>query len=329
MRILVAFLFLVLAACGGGSSGDTVSSMDTGGITAAQLAFSTRAGAAQSDNGLAFAGPASAVGDVSGAGPINVKVIQAVTDWDTGTTSFAISDEVLVVSLLDLNNFSVTINGETVTFTDSVSANPNANSIAWESVVDNTDLGAFSGNGTYYSFAGGEDPGLTGEFDTQAFFVYGFETDPAEIAALVGTNMGDVTYSGNFKGFGQIMDTDGAIVQGNVQTSGAINIVADFDDASTVNGTLNGSIVRGTANPAFVMGFSTDIVGNGFAADLNCNTGCNDNGSIIAGAFYGRNAAETSGLMGFDVTTDFEDPNNVGQTIERRFMGGAGFTATK
>jgi len=46
--------------------------------------------------------------------------------------------------------------------------------------------------------------------------------------------------------------------------------------------------------------------GNDFAAD----PACEDSASNIAGVFYGEDALETSGLVGFDATFETEEAHN-------------------
>ena len=288
---------LLLAACGGGGSDSS----------------SAATGSDASSNGLPFANSASTVADVEGAGEIDIKVVRALTDYDSGTTQLVMSDETVTIESFDgadQDVFTITLDGETFVV-DGENGTDNANGEPW--IADRPTSGEASGTLSIRSFAGAADPDVTGEFDSEAFFVVGFETNPDQIEAIVGK----VMYTGEFRGFGQVLDADGAVVDSQVFVGGDVNITAAFDDISTVEGSLIGTGSSPESSVPFDTAFSANIEGNGFAADLTCTNGCTDNASSIAGAFYGEDALETSGIIGFDVET------NDGQ----QFIGGAGFTA--
>ena len=301
-------VLLVLAACGGGSDGGG------GGVstnaTTQQLSFATTDSDASS-NGLPFANSESTVADLEGA-EIDIKVVRALTDYDNGTTQLVISDETITIDSLDgagEDVFTITLDGETFVV-GGENGTANANGVPWN--TDRFTSGSASTTASIFSYAGEADPNFTGEFDSEAFFVVGFETDPDEIANLVG----QIMYTGGFAGFGQLIDADGTISNERFVT-GDIDITANFDDG-TVDGTLTSGEIEVSAgiDASFDAEFSTGIEGNGFAADLACTNGCTDSTSGIAGAFYGEDGLETSGLIGLDVQID------AGQ-----FIGGAGFTA--
>ena len=181
-----------------------------------------------------------------------------------------------------------------------------------------------SATGAVYAYEDAENPALTGEFDTEAFFAFGYETDPDEIAALVGTAI----YSGDFAGYGQVIDpATGGVIQSEQKFSGTIDLMADFGASSpSVSGDLDGTFdFDGTV---FSTSFSAPIEGNGFAGSLD-NMTCTDavclSDSELAGAFFGTNALETSGLLGMNVRVIPDvDPDG-----EYRFISGGGFTATQ
>ena len=322
MRISVLPALLFTAACGSSGSGS-----DTPDVSQQpSLFFGTRAGEPAA-NGLDFAGDSSILRDVDGAGPIRVKVVRALTDWDSGQTRLVISDEILEVDDSDIAegdpNFTITLDGETLQFVDG-NGPSNANGGNWRSRMNSAGLA--SGSASIFDYILEADPSLTGEFDTEAFFVFGFETDPAEIAALTG----DVMYSGEFAGSGQLLRSDGTVFIGEVKTEGDINLTASFSDGS-ISGTVIGEYLENDPGDAFLtqfnMSFSTDIDGNGYAADLTCNTGCDANESIIAGTFFVQDALETSGLIGFDVQAEVPNPENESELVDTRFISGASYTA--
>ncbi len=319
MKKIVFTSLLALAACGSsGTSSDTVD------VTAAALSFGTSSGSAAA-NGLDFATALSDLSDVEGAGPINIKVARALTDWDSGTTRLVISDETLEVESLNDGYFAITLNGERLVFDAEGNPEATANGSTWESYF-NTE-GQVSGTGAIYDYARGQDPMLTGEFDTEAFFVFGIETDPAEIAVMVG----EVVYNGGLEGYGQLLDASGNVFIEEVNVQGSIELTVSFDDTDTVNGSLNASLFGDGEDSLNTvdMTFSTGIEGNGYAADLVCTDGCADQSSIIAGAFFGEDALETSGLIGFDISAEIENPDVPETLIDTRFISGAGFTATQ
>jgi len=332
MRVISIVSLLAVAACGGGGGGSGGSGGSGGGPTppppalnSNALFFGTPDGSTTAANGQPFATALSALDDIEGAGVFNVKVVRAQTDWDSGETTFILSDETVTVTELDGGGvFEITLGGETITIDDGDSVAPNANGRSWQAQLNNS-LGAVSGTGLLFDFVGAENPALAGEFDAGALFVFGHETDPAEIAAL----MGPSNYSGDFNGVGQLLDANGSVIGSRVLTSGTVTIGATFGNTASISGTVAGMIEDGHGNPAFNMDFTTDLDGNGYASDLDCLSGCDDNASVIAGAFYGVDALETSGLIGLDITTDVTDPANTGQTIEGRYLGGAGFSATQ
>lgn len=277
--------------------------------------------AGASGNGLPFAVPASVVADLETAGSMKVKVVRAVTDWESGSTRLLISDETMSLAAGDiagnLDNMTITLNGETLNFVAGAAPASNGQT-AWANYVNTT--GVVSGTGSVYSYTYGATPVLTNEFDTEAFFAFGYETDPDEIAALVGS----VTYNGAFEGFGQVLDpSSGAVVSSEEYYFGAISLAADFG-SNSVSGDLDGSFVYdGTV---FSTSFAAPIEGNGFTGSMDSMTCTNAvclSNSQIGGAFYGTDALESSGLLGMDVRVD---PNS---GAEYRFIAGGGYTATR
>lgn len=310
-----AFLLPLLAVCACGSSSNTLDPEPAKlPLPVNPLFFGTDGDS--SANGLAFATAATTIEDIEGAGPFTARVARFKTDWDTGETRLLITDETVTINALDIGGeddetFTITLEGETLTFVDGDGPNVPGGGRAWESYF--FDEGEASGILTFYSYAFGPDgdPDVTGEFDSEAFLAVGFETDPSQIAAL----SGEVGYFGNFYGYGQGLNSDGDVVNAEVQVEGDIAIMADFG-ASRIDGTLEGEF---DDDIEFEMAFDTDIVGNGYASSLACTSGCNASASNIGGVFYGQDALETTGVIGLDIS------NEDGE----RFVSGAGYIATQ
>ncbi len=313
LRVFTAFAsVLSLGACSAGTA-----FLGSGN----DLFIGTR-DAGASANGLPFALPASVLADLEAEGAIKVKVARTFTDWETGVTRLLISDETLTLSPDDLTNslenIVLTLDGETLTFAASNAPASNGQD-DWNSYLNS--LGSISGTGAVYSYEGGTNPALSGEFDSEAFFAFGYETDPDEIAALVG----NVVYSGLFEGYGQVISpTTGAVVENEVQFGGTIDLTANFD-ANTIGGDLNGTIGH-LADTDFQTSFDVPIEGNGFLGSMDTMT-CTDatciSNSDIGGAFYGVDGLETSGILGMNVRVI-----PVGDS-EYRFISSGGFTATQ
>jgi hypothetical protein len=283
--------------------------------------------ASNSANGQPFAVSDSVLEDLEEAGTIKVKVVRALTDWDSGATRLLVSSETLSLSNDDitssLDNITLTLNGEIIELVGGSAEVANNPLNSWSSYLNT--VGDVSATGTVYTYEYAEDPNLTGEFDTEAFFAFGFETDPDEIAALVGTAI----YSGDFAGFGQVIDpSTGDVILSEREFSGTITLTAEFGATTPdVSGDLDGNINYADGSfTDFTASFSAPIKGNGFAGSLD-NMTCTDavclSDSELAGAFYGTDALESSGLLGMNVRVipDADD--------EYQFISGGGFTATR
>lgn len=134
----------------------------------------------------------------------------------------------------------------------------------------------------------GSMDGINGE----AAYVFGFETDPATIAARPG---GTSTYVGDFQ-------VAGRVAGANTETEyeGQITVDVNFvdDDADfTLLGNFDGSSVVNMS------GNGLDIFDNSIAGRLDCTTGCDGPGSSAVDAtFYGPNADELGGVLAIDIT---------------------------
>jgi len=328
LRLVIIPSLVCLAACGSNSGS---SDSDQTVVEAAQIEENfffplpgTRAGASPS-SGLGFATNDSALEDVDGAGEINVQVVRTVTDHEAGETRLVLTNEVAEFTSIFSDVASITIDGETLVF--DFGSNPESVPGGQLWIVETPLTGDVSGIVNAYVYESAENPSLSGEFDSDAYFVVGFETDPAEIAALTGT----ATYVGEMFGYGQVVDAnDGSLLDSEVEIEGEITINADFADLGTVNGGFSAEMSGGFDNRfanSVEMDFDADLDGNGYVANLNCSSGCSENASEIAGAFFGKDAIETTGVVAFDITETLEDQNAPGTFIETQFLSGAGFLA--
>jgi hypothetical protein len=135
--------------------------------------------------------------------------------------------------------------------------------------------------------------GSLNDINGEAAYVFGFETDPATIAARSG---GTVTYTGDFQSFGSLAGAPNS----DTEYAGGMIVGVDFTGTRNATVALDGQI-GGTQDVD--MSGTMGLVGNGFFGDLNCNTaGCTNNGSEIDATFYGPNADELGGVLAIDIT---------------------------
>lgn len=288
----------LLTACGSGSGSGSAGSDDT--------FFVGSTGGSVAASGLPFATPSSVLADVEGE-TITVKVVRFIMDWDTNTLSREITEETLTIPEGDtseeLDDITLTLGGETLTFVDGAAPTSSAQG-DWTS-RDAQILTNVMG-GSIYVYEYDENELLTGEFDSQAFFIIGNETDPDVISAASNT----IFYSGFTDGYGTILDVDGNAIFTEAPFFGDINLIANLGDG-LVSGSFDDSSFAGVE---VEMSFEdAPIVGNGFVADLEASCvdfTCSTEGTI-GGAFYGDDAQETGGIFGFDLTMDNEEfPEN-------------------
>lgn len=275
--------------------------------------------ASSSANGLPFAIPGAVLADLESEGEIKVKVVRSYTDWESGTTRLLISDEKLTLGSNSTSNgledIVLTLGGETLIFVGGLAAASNGQD-DWRTYIATS--GAVSGVGALYSYEDSENVALSGEFDSEGFFTFGYETDPDEIVALVGS----VIYNGSFNGYGQTIDpSTGNVVSSEQEFLGTITLTANFD-SNDIEGTLDGTFDYSGTD--FETSFSAPIEDNGYLGTLDSMT-CSDaiclSNAEIGGAFFGVDGQETSGVIGMDVRVI----PNVGD--DYRLIGGGGFTA--
>lgn len=268
-------------------------------------------------NGQPYATAGSALADLEADGPIQVRVVRSYVDHNTGITRLLVSDEFLTLSPGDVSdwlpNVAISIDGQTLVFADYETTGPKGQ--LWGVYL--LGLGEVSGAGGVFSYTDGQN---AAPFDTEAFFAFGLQTDPAEIVALSGS----AGYIGNFEGWGQVLDPgSNTVLLTEEKVSGAIALIANFD-SGTVDGGLDGLLA--VDDREFTVLFSAPISGNGYSTPIqtfDCVNATCVSRSEIAGVFYGADALETSGIIGLDVTVRPDDG------VPYRFVSGAGFTAVQ
>lgn len=301
-----------LGACGGGGPK----------MRAADGEFFIGAEAGPSANGLAFATGAELLSDLEGQA-MQVRLARFVHDVSDGTTDLVVSEETVVLppGFADLGNRDVflTLDGVPLIFDAGRAVLPSGQRI-W--AFSNRALAA-SGTAGIYTYEIYDPSAGADSIDLEGYFAYGWETDPAVVAGRAGT----ANYVGAFYGYGQRLALDGAVENREVAALGAVVFEADFARME-ISGQLETQLDPGGDAIAFDLVFvDAPIVGNGFvgAPDMVCDPGmaCTS-ATSVGGAFYGGNAEEISGVIGFDETV--ADPAT-GEGY--RFLGAAGFSAAQ
>ena len=312
----LAVSLVALTACGAGTDG---------GVTDERFVGSTGAVAS---NGLEYAQKFSTKDDTIGV-PISVRVLRSVPN-ETGTgASLVWSDAVITISDSPqadgwkTRDMVMEIDGETINIVERFSTEGALGADEWR-VWSYLQGGGVSAEAIYSYDAG------TGDDFSEGTYLFGFETDPATL----GNSGSYARYTGDFAGSGQVYLANGATPSEYVYASGEFEIDVNFASGE-VDGTLDGSVgsVAGYsyASNEFAAGFESEIVGNGFVADLEvtCTAECEDNGSFLGAAFYGRGASEVAGIAGLDFTLEglsetAGDPTN---TTTGTFVGAVGLVS--
>ena len=259
---------LSLAACGGG-----------GAVPAPQAGT----------NGLAFAAGGEKPDDLIGVA-MPVTVIRAVTDHGSGATRLVASAERLTLDEIGTNlGIRLTLGTETLTFVNAEARDSGGK--LWSTYL-NTSGDASSTLGVFhYDYEGG-----AGDFDTEGFLVFGFETDPRWLSRETGS----VRYRGDWFGYGTVVDAAGAVVAAEAGGGGTLTLDADLD-AMRIGGEIAGSFT--TFGDVSGRVSSATIDGNGFAAavTLDCPpAGTCGSETALSGRFFGAEGGEISGLIAWD-----------------------------
>ena len=118
----------------------------------------------------------------------------------------------------------------------------------------------------------------------ETHYVFGFETDPAEITS------GTATYSGGFQASGLLNGTTEAEYEGDA--------IFDVNFAGRVEGAFDGRL-NNTTDVDLTLG-QTSFGGNSFEGDLSCASGCSGAAGSVGGTFYGPNAEELGGVLALE-----------------------------
>ncbi|MDO6590721.1 hypothetical protein DS901_05310 [Loktanella sp. D2R18] len=263
-KSMILIALLSTTACGGGGGDeDPVVTPDPGanglpyGVVGQDLSD-----AEGTEMSLAAAGYDTSVGaSVTQGGTVTLA-----TDFLTGgpadlsaldATIFMFGEEVTI------SNGSGVLNGNVVTLTYEPSRSGDyAGAI---SIANHTSGGVYQGETAY---------------------VFGFETDPADMETI-----GTVNYSGGFLAQG----VSGA---SEAEYEGTIAIAVNF--AGTATGSLDG-VVGGSTDMDMTLSGGT-LSGNAITAGLGCSVGCSGDGDLDA-TFYGPNADELGGVLAIDTNT--------------------------
>jgi hypothetical protein len=300
-------LLIAMGACGGSSNPDQVSRVITGPNA---LNIGTES-TTESATGLPFAIDFDPETDEI-SGNVAVRLVRFETDYESGVTQIIISDEVLTVPP-GTEDFSgtITYKGETITLVDDgddfEGDLSNGQTLFGFVNVEGDFASAFS----LYTYVADEIG-----FDSEGSFILGFETNPNDLPE----DFGITTYTGAFAGYGNIIDSDGAVFVQEEFIDGTVMVDVSFSDGG-VSGELdiNTETLGGTT---FIMD-PTSIVGNGFSTTATTVAGCESCSSStqIGGAFFGPGAEELAGLAGIDFTdTQGEE--------DLRLVGAGAYVAT-
>ncbi|MDX8348832.1 hypothetical protein SLH49_12660 [Cognatiyoonia sp. IB215446] len=278
---------LALAACGGGGGSSSSGGGSGGG-----------GGSSSGTNGLDFGANGQELSDAEGA---DVTMRSASFQAGNGPS---IEDATITLDAGFFNGGTANIDGRIEIFGQSVDITNGAGTLpTGENVVV-----VFEPDraGTYAAALEVQVSAGTGSIDGEQAYVFGFETNPSQIAARTS---GTATYSGDFLAFGSLNGSS------NTQTDyeGQITVVVDFTGSGNADVDLDGRL-----NGATDVDLSADnlaISENGFDGSLSCDTGCSGGGSSIDATFYGPNAVELGGVLDIDVNVGADSFDGVGTFV--------------
>jgi hypothetical protein len=258
---LALVALLAATACGGGGGDDPVVTPPTGGNGLSYGVAGQNLSAAEgTEMSLANAGFETG----SGAAVTQGGTVTLAADFLTGGPSNL--------------NATIFIFGEEVPITGGTGTLSNGNivTLEYDPSRNETYAGAFS--------AANHDAGT---YVGEAAFVFGFETDPADMRET-----GTAEYSGGFL-------ANGVMGGSEVAYEGAITIDVVFDGGvtGTLDGELDGGPLEGGSDMDMTLSGGA-ISGNNITAGLACGPGCSDaSGSTLDATFYGPNAEELGGVL--------------------------------
>lgn len=280
------------------------------------------------------------------------KAKMLVRDWDNQTVTAAAQDITFKVVPLGANaaaqgeksaaaaaavtpfQVEVTMDGETVIFTQD-DIKPGSGGFVLSKVVDGEEISIWNYTGTWDQVASGSDDlmtkyvmplggyiGMEDGVGADAYGVVGMET-PEEFIA---ESSAKASYSGRLWSRFYRDDAPNGADRINMEADVALN--ADFG-AAKISGKIDGMEFydqeeswSADEEDGYWQINETDIVGNGFSTDLT-HVGDEGNPGFVSsefeGTFYGPEAEEAAGTMGFEV--------NPGDDIT--YVGSGVWSATK
>ncbi len=262
-KSMILIALLATTACGGGGE-DPVVTPDPG------------------PNGLSYGVVGQDLSDAEGT-----QMSLATAGYTTGSGAavtqggtVTLATNFLTGGPANLSALDATIEmfGETVTISSGSGTLANGNVVTLTYEPDRT--GEYAGAISIANHTSG------GIYQGETAYVFGFESDPADMETI-----GTVNYS------------DGFLAQGisgasEAEYEGTIAIAVNF--AGTATGTLDG-VVGGSTDMDMTLSGGT-LSGNTITAGLDCSVGCSGDGDLDA-TFYGPNADELGGVLAIDTNT--------------------------
>ena len=296
-------------------------------MTGCSAGYSSRSSDADfviGENVLEFADGVQTLADIEER-TFNVTVARFVRDTDTGEGSIRVSEETVTLAsgftTGEATDLTLSLDGDVLTFVNGRAAMGSGQTV-WGYLNFKLDRPTtHSATGGFYSYEKYLEASESTVQETEGYFAIGFQTDPDEILEM----SGPMEYLGEYHGFGQLLDVENRLLDDELVTNGRISITVDFD-RSSASGVLNGVFDPKGADDAYQMFFvDAPLDGNSFAAapDMVCAPGAAcTSATNLGGSFFGPEADEISGVIGFDETTEIGDTTT-------RFIGAAGFSTTR
>ena len=262
-RTSIVAICIALSACGGGG-GD-----DSGSVTTP---------AVPGTNGLDYGNAGQRLSDAEG-----ITITGDAAQLQDGTVAQSPGTITLDAGFFSgARHGTVTIFGEQVTITDGAGTLPSTGQDV-NLFFDSSRSGTYAATLQVATYGASQPDAIDGEIG----YVFGFETNPAEINAVTGA----LEYTGEFLAGGLLNGTTEA------EYEGAVTFIADFDD-NDVTGRLVGQIDSATSVNLDLSNGA--LAGNGFTGGLTCDAGCNGSAGNVVGTFYGPSAAELGGTLALD-----------------------------
>lgn len=263
-RTSIVAICIALSACGGGGGDDS-----GGGTTPA----------VPGTNGLDYGNAGQRLSDAEG-----IAITGDAAQLQNGIVSQSPGTITLDAGFFQgARDGTVTIFGEQVTISDGAGTLPSTSQDV-NLFFDSSRSGTYAATLQVVTYGAAQPGAIDGEIG----YVFGFETNPAEMNAVTGS----LEYTGEFLAGGLLNGTTEA------EYEGAATFTVDFGN-NTVAGTLEGQIDSATwVNLDLLDGA---LAGNGFTGGLTCDVGCTDDSAgNVVGTFYGPSAAELGGTLVLD-----------------------------